>query len=179
MTGQGLPPSYLHISPGRDPVEHCRSLLTDEHFEWLQCEVETLPADIDRAAVFDVIRQRAFQLSFYSALGDRMWQRLDEAAATLGRAIAHFKEELRSSSGLDEKDIEHHIGGLEREYERISRNYSMSEPLLVKYAIVSSAGGRPGGAREAQDALRTLGVSRDAARGLLEAAGLSEATPGE
>ena len=90
----------------------------------------------------------------------------------LGRAIDKVRDVLRQEAGQDPEQLRESTAGAERDYAELLRTYGTGA-LRAQLGVVGGKGGRPAGAGQAIDALRALGVSRDVARGLLDAAGLA------
>lgn len=168
--------------------EDCREVLGSDDFEALVNEVDALPDDVDRDAVFAVIRQRAYKLRGFAVLDPGWCKDRDKALDNIRQAIMQFKRVLRESpwleQGVSEEEafVETWAGGLEREYKRLVEPEDIGDykhkPFLtlslVNLGFVSPAGGRPKtGVREDILALQALGVPVIAAEGLLAAAGLT------
>ena len=155
--------------------DRCRAFFEgrgrSEFFAALEMEINaTLPDHVDGENVLRIVYEAALDQAVIQM--DKMpgWARAARAVKRIEEAVDDFATILRTDMGV--KNVNSWTSTLKRECRRLAKSYN-DESQLVADGYVTSAGGRPATTASAVAELRVLGLSRDAARGLLQAAGLT------
>ena len=142
--------------------------------------VEVLPTQPNRLELFEFSVEQAYMLRGIALLDRHAHDRVQHALDGVAGAIGAFKAALRDSSWAEDDPVSKEAfvdtwaGGLQGWYDRITEPGCLLTLSLKGQGLVGATGGRPRtGVPESIEALRALGVSKRAARGLLDAAGLT------
>lgn len=159
-----------------DTKARLRAHLGAMRYEALVVEMNRLVDASDHATAYDIVYEAAFNAAATAALDGKRWGRIQEKAEHFGAAIDALRKTLRDDAGLSHEQARAFTAGAEADYAELLRIYGTESPR-VQLGIASSKGGRPSGAGATIAELRELGLSRDNARALLDAAGLLGPTP--
>ena len=171
-----------------DAARECLQLLGAEAFDVLAAQMVHLPKRVDHDAVYTAIAEGARYLLLHQILNPDYVRDQDEALAAIGQAIEKFKKVVqRRPTGPAAEPLPDYLKGwwpgkyLEREHKALMKDWLLraGRTEILDEAPPSKKGGRPRAAwrTTTEAALLGLGVTREAAKGLLDAAGLTGPRP--
>jgi hypothetical protein len=93
-----MSPETESETPGNEtPESECRRVLGEERFADVQCQVNPLPPEVDRGAVYRAVTDGKYTHMAYASLSSELVRKRDKAVAVLRSDLNQLKRALEGS----------------------------------------------------------------------------------